>query len=418
MFRKLAVALALCISIPSFAAVRLTYPNAGAVSWPQRSFPIPYQMDERVAAAFPEAAAVVDRAFGVWSSIPETNISFRSLGVGNNLRAGWNGVNSVTLTDDMFRENGFIAVTTNWYDNDGNVTEADIQIDASLMRSDYNIHQAIAHEVGHVLGLDHSAVISSLMYPWVGKTSGPYVLDSDDRTGISSIYPKTDPAAVTATLQGKIISDRGAVFAAQVVAVNQSGEPVATALSDSSGEFVLRSVPSGTYRLYAEPLDGPVEVKNLAGIWRTAKVESFGTEFLDGPPLRVEAGKIYGNLIVNTGGGTVGLNPRWIGVSSAGSGDFSMSSAAGAVRPGESISLAVGGDGFISAMTTFEVLNPGFRRVSDFRYGSNYVYATFSVAPDAPLGSAVVLVKSGNETAALTGALRLQAAVRTRLVRR
>ncbi|MGZ8868418.1 MAG: hypothetical protein ACXW2P_08745, partial [Thermoanaerobaculia bacterium] len=46
-------------------------------------------------------------------------------------------------------------------------------------------------------------------------------------------------------------------------------------------------------------------------------------------------------------------------------------------------------------------------RVSQFRYAGNYVFADFQVALEAPGGSAVILVKRGNETAALTGALKV-----------
>jgi len=93
-----------------------------------------------------------------------------------------------------------------------------------------------------------------------------------------------------------------AEFAAQVVAVNDRGEPIATALTDAGGDFVMQAVPAGTYRVYAEPLDGPVDPRNLAGIWRDAKVTSFGTHFADGAPLRVENGKVYGNLMINNAG--------------------------------------------------------------------------------------------------------------------
>jgi len=68
-------------------------------------------------------------------------------------------------------------------------------------------------------------------------------------------------------------------------------------------------------------------------------------------------------------------------------------------------------------MTTFEIPNPAIRRMTDFSYGSNYVYATFSVSPTMPPGSVAVLVKSGNDTAALTGALRVVATSRGRAVR-
>jgi hypothetical protein len=58
-------------------------------------------------------------------------------------------------------------------------------------------------------------------------------------------------------------------------------------------------------------------------------------------------------------------------------------------------------------MTTFQVLSPAVKRVSDFRYAANFVYATFQIAPTAGSGSSVVMVTNGNESAALTGALRI-----------
>jgi len=65
-------------------------------------------------------------------------------------------------------------------------------------------------------------------------------------------------------------------------------------------------------------------------------------------------------------------------------------------------------------MTQFEVLNPAFRRLSDFSWGANYVKATFVIEPDAAASSAVVLVRSGREIATLTGALRVQSLDATR----
>jgi hypothetical protein len=88
------------------------------------------------------------------------------------------------------------------------------------------------------------------------------------------------------------------------------------------------------------------------------------------------------------------------------------------VSAGQTVTIAVGGDGFISGMTTFEVPNRSIRRISDFSYAANYVSATFSIAPEISGGSAVVLVKSGNESAALTGALRITGQSRQHIVRR
>ena len=91
------------------------------------------------------------------------------------------------------------------------------------------------------------------------------------------------------------------------------------------------------------------------------------------------------------------------------------------MHPGDTVALTVGGDGFTSGMTKFDVPNPGFHRVSDFTWSSNYVTATYQVAADTAAGSAVILVSSGNESAALTGALRIEGGSgggRARVVRR
>ncbi len=409
---------AAAMTMPLYAAARLTYQLNNApvpVAWAAKSFPIRYAVDGRIAAN-PQNLALVERAFNEWTTIPDVEVSFQDAGVVNGLKAGKDGINSVSLVDDLFQDQKFIALTTNWYDNNGTMIEADIQIDPAGLTSDYNSRLLVEHEVGHVLGLDHSGVLSSVMYPYVGR-GGSAVLDSDDRIGIAMMYPKSDPTS-GATVRGEVRGNEGGIFAAQVVAVNDRGEPVATALTNEQGEYELRGVPTGNYRIYAEPLDGPVDTRNLSGVWRQAKVESFPTQFVDGGAIHFESGKIYGNLIVNSTGAPVRLNPRFIGASPAGSGDFSLSSTPVSIKAGETMQLAVAGDGFTSGMTTFEVMSPGIRRISDFRYAANFAYATFSVAPDVPAGSAVILVKSGNETATLTGALRVEGTPRLRIAGR
>jgi hypothetical protein len=403
---------------PLFGAARLTYFNNGVlipVSWPDGSFPIRYAIDRRVTQAIPQAEAMLDHAAKDWSAIPDTNLGFLSLGVVDNASAGKDGKNTVSMADDLFAGQKFIALTTNWYDDNGRIIEADMQIDPQAITGGYNLQQLVDHEMGHVLGLDHSAVLSSVMYPYVGNGT-TVSLDSDDRVAISAAYAKVKPAT-GATLEGRVYGDEGGIFAAQVVAVNDKGEPVATALSDKSGNFSLQGVPSGTYRIYAEPLDGPFNVQNLSGFWQTAKVTSFPTQYADGGALRVENGRIYGNLNVN-GSGSVRLNPKWIGAWAAGSDNVSLQSMPTMLHAGTTITLGVGGDGFTSGMTTFEVPNPGFHRVSDFKWSGNYVTANFQVDASTPAGSLVVMVKSGNESAALTGALRIEPSSRSRGVRK
>ncbi|HEX3584266.1 MAG TPA: matrixin family metalloprotease [Thermoanaerobaculia bacterium] len=401
-----------------FAAVRLTYDFSGKpipVSWPASAFPLRYTVERSVADKY--GIDTIDHAFNAWTTVPDANISFRDTGISDGTQSGQNGISSVTMLDGLFKDQGFIAVTTNWYDTNGSMTEADIQIDPSLVGTSYPAAATIEHEVGHFLGLDHSPVLSAVMYPYVCKNS-PASLDSDDRIAIAAVYPKVDPTSAGATLTGRVTANGTGIFAAQVVAVNSDGEPVATGLTNSTGDFILEGVPEGTYRIYSEPLDGPVQPANLDGIYRGAKVTAFPTRFVAGAPITVKNGSVYGNLAIDAGGPPVTLNPKYAGLASSSNGtDFALTAATVAIKPGTTVTLAVGGDGFTSGMTTFEVLNPLVKRTSDFHYGANYVYATFQVAPGAVGGSSSIFVTSGNDTAALTGAVRIDGLPRTRAAR-
>jgi hypothetical protein len=388
--------------------------------WPAASFPLRYRTDSKLAASIGQQT--IDRGFEAWTKISGTSISFVSLGAEDGVAAGQDGKNSISGLEGLFNDQGFIAVTTYWNDSSGRMSEADVQLDTRYVGTTYPAQQTIEHEVGHLLGLDHSGVLSSVMYPYISQGSTG-AFDTDDKVSAATLYPKIDPTLTGATLTGRVVSSSGGVFGAQVVALNDQGEPVVTTLTDASGGFTLEAVPAGTYRVYAEPLDGPVTPQNFAGVYGEAKSRSFPTRFIAGQPFPIDAGKVYGNLTIDTNGAPVQLNPKWIGATEGESSSFSLYSSVVNVRPGETVTIAVGGDGFTSSMTTFSVLNPGVKRISDFHSAANYVYATFQIAPDVRPGSSVVMVTSGSESAALTGGVRIDsapptAAGKTRLVRR
>ena len=420
MLRRIpAVLLLSLVAIPTLAATRMTFDIQGtatAVEWPEAAFPLRYDIDERVTQLHPNATALIERAFAAWSTLPEVALRFESHGIVPQGKRGVEGI-SVSMADDLLRNQGAIAVTAYTYDTTtGKMLDADIRVDPSLFSGQVNALAALSHEVGHTLGLDHSGVLSSVMYPYVGPESVPAELDTDDEIAISTMYPKGDPTLRGATLSGRVMGDQGGIFAAQVVALNEQGQPIATALTNAAGEFTLLTIPAGRYRLYAEPLDGPVNVGSLQGTWRQATGKAFPTEFYN-TTLDIENGRVYGNLVVNAAG-AVQLNPRVIGACEPHANGVSLASTQIAVAPGQTVKLTVGGDGFISGMTEFEVMNPAFRRISDFEYWDGSVGATFVVEPKASPTSSVIVVRNGTETAMLTGALRvLPRAAKARMVR-
>ena len=79
-------------------------------------------------------------------------------------------------------------------------------------------------------------------------------------------------------IRGTIRSGAAALFGAHVVAVDADGTGVVSTLSQSDGSYVLRFLPPGQYRVFAEPLDLPVTKDNLSGFFGSARTD-FGTTY-------------------------------------------------------------------------------------------------------------------------------------------
>ncbi|MGC1911516.1 MAG: matrixin family metalloprotease [Candidatus Acidiferrales bacterium] len=160
----------------------------------------------------------------------------------------------------------------------------------------YDLESILTHELGHWMGLDHSAVIRSMMFPFspppgqftgarptAQAPDGP--LADDDRTGLRAQYPDPNDAVDIGTIQGRLLPANPfslaalsapaagqsvtGIFGAQVVAVDTAtGSVVAGTIGGWScsagdtmaqfdGTFEIDRLPVGqSYVIYAEPLVG------------------------------------------------------------------------------------------------------------------------------------------------------------------
>jgi|HubBroStandDraft_6_1064221.scaffolds.fasta_scaffold58465_3 hypothetical protein len=160
----------------------------------------------------------------------------------------------------------------------------------------YDLESLLIHELGHWMGLDHSAVIRAIMFPFApppgqflgfrptgSVPDGP--LADDDRTGIRAQYPDPNDTLNVGTIRGRIVpanpfalaqfaapspgSPVTGMVGAHVVAVDaDTGSVIAGTLGGWScnaaspptqfdGSFDLQRLPVGhSYNLYAEPLVG------------------------------------------------------------------------------------------------------------------------------------------------------------------
>ena len=131
-----------------------------------------------------------------------------------------------------------------------------------------DLQTVATHEIGHFFGLDHSAVVRAVMFPFA--PSSLQTLSYDDVAGISVLYPKAAPDFANGVISGtvRMASSGGGVFGAHVYAnslsnadsypgLNIRKTPVGT-LTFPDGTYRIEGVPPDSYIVIVEPLDDPV----------------------------------------------------------------------------------------------------------------------------------------------------------------
>jgi len=162
----------------------------------------------------------------------------------------------------------------------------------------FDIQGIATHELGHVTGIDHTGIVSAVMYP-IGADGQQFQrnLGPDDRLGDSYLYPEAsggagitglqagdgDLSLAAGTISGSVRTSGGiAVPGAHVVALDPTGAAVVGDVSRPDGSYLLTGLYPGTYTVYAEPLDGVTIEQDLSQAEFMNSFYPFVTTFLGG----------------------------------------------------------------------------------------------------------------------------------------
>jgi hypothetical protein len=297
-FTALCVAAALLLAIPALSYLN-EYTGQSPDHWDFAAFPVTYSINPNVGSNVHggSAAAItaIQASFDTWNKAPNAAVNITYAGGSSTSSKANDGVNLICFvcTGDFSKDSSTLAVTwTTIADATGQDTkhgtrstfvgqifDADILFNPSVEWTtsgtptdpQEDLQTVATHEIGHFLGLDHSAVVRAVMYPFAPPTLT--TLGYDDVAAISTIYPKAAADFPTGSISGTVKFTTGsAVFGAHVFADSTSGDPVIfpnirktpiSALTKPDGSYVIMGVPAGNYTVGAEPLDLPVSNSDI-----------------------------------------------------------------------------------------------------------------------------------------------------------
>lgn len=171
--------------------------------WNRLAVPITYDAAFTPEVPAEDVAAALDASLAAWSEPACSHLDLTPVGTIANPRVGYQreGANQNVLTwiqEDWPRNARAIAVTLNTFDcADGRLLDADIIFNGALFsftadparRSGTDIRNTATHEIGHLIGFDHSADPASTMFgdAPIDETQKRDLTD-DDLLGLCTVY--------------------------------------------------------------------------------------------------------------------------------------------------------------------------------------------------------------------------------------
>jgi predicted Zn-dependent protease len=308
--------LVIVASAPAFAWIpELTGSGNPSIDrWNFNGFTVSWNLNPKTGGNIQGSRSVHDviaASFATWQQAPNASVSVTEgtqtdVTSEANSPAGINLVCFICTDPDFTKDNTTLAVTiTTTADsagqNDGHggttafagqILKADIIFNPGVQFSTdpggvgEDLQTVATHEIGHFFGLDHSAIVRAVMFPFASDLT---TLSYDDVAGISALYPKATPDFAAGSIAGRVRFASGtAVFGAHVFAESITASqplgpgirksPIGT-LSLPTGSYVIHGLPADTYIITAEPLDGPVANGDIDGFPGAYGKSALGTNF-------------------------------------------------------------------------------------------------------------------------------------------